>query len=759
MRAKTFFILALSIAIIFSVDIFQCSDLAQSDILRQGQPRQQQEEDPTSEPAKVPSPDQTSEDLSEKEGALISLAKEENPMPKDGLPLSLPDPKKTETDLSKDILQGNWTLDHDFIDQKGEHLHGDFSFDSTGNGVATLTNSQGTIYKAKAKGRTDKGEIHISTERFTSSDSPIVYPELSLICRHEKPVSSCNSTDGRLNGEHLIARDKDTAEHLRKVTESMKPKQTKEAEKPTPIQEPLVSQKPQQNPQMTEPKEELLSLPNERPRNVTQGPAPLVVPLNSRDGRYIEGQWRFDRDFVATDGSPVHAEFLFGPDGQGTSSLTTAQGEAFIAKASAILEDGVLKVQTDRYLNSDKNKTFPGFFIECRNIGGHALCTGTDGWKVWGNEHLLAQNETAERNAHEVEKRNTQFAQEHAARPETAQTEEQNLPRPNTAEVAANYFAELSEGGAELSPEIIQNTEKAKAQPKPGNTSPLMGDWRYSRDFARKSDGGSVALEFHFDADGRGFSVIRDGTSEAKASAESTVMPNGSIRVKTDAYKSPKGTNYFPTFMECRAGKNKELACDVSNGWMRLNQGVLLSKDSLVRKEKEAVMEELIPSKQTQEQPNFEAQGAASTEDLLAQMADSSSEPAPRKESSQTANLVLPRDDSSLSFLKGKWRCNTGLVRSTDRHPVIVEFSFDADGRGTSSIRENNGTVYNASARAVYKNGRLRINTSDFYASKHHGRYLGQFMECRQDHGHAVCSGRDRNNDVHWQGATFNRIR
>ena len=512
-------------------------------------------------------------------------------------------------------------------------------------------------------------------------------------------------------------------------------------------------------------REEFLTLPDGPANSLAQGSDALVLPEAPQNLRFAEGTWKFDRNFIGSDGKPVHTSFAFDANGHGTSTITTADNERFTAEATARVDDGALKIQTGRYTNAKRKVSIPGMFVECRNVDGVAICKGSDGWKLWTNEHLLATDSIAAANARQAAQdgRKTPAGAAQANADTSAAGENgqsaNGSSRQNPGAEAAQLFAELFEGGAELPPAILEQAEKAKAK---SGASPLEGHWRYSRDFARKSDGGSVGLEFHFDKDGKGYSVIKDAAKgDAKAKAEAFVLPNGNLRVKTESYAGSGGSGYYPTFMECRPGRNRELDCDVTNGWTRINNGVLVSLDSINRQEKQANMEELMPSGQTARQDSA-AGAASSAEDVLAAMQEQMEASARRevpKESKEQLALVLPKESNSMDFLKGRWRCNTGLVRTSDRQPVVVDFSFDGNGNGNSAIREMSGKTYQASARATYKNGRLRINTSDFYSSEARDKYMGQYLECRQSGARALCSGRSRDGSTQWQNATFTRIR
>lgn len=374
------------------------------------------------------------------------------------------------------------------------------------------------------------------------------------------------------------------------------------------------------------------------------------------------------------------------------------------------------------------------------------------------------------------------------------------FPSGNNLEIPAGKYTELSPEGAELPPVVMESAEKAKILPGKDALSALAGNWLYSRDLARKSDGESVALEFSFDQNGKGYSLIKDGSGkDFQAIAEAILTPDGTIRVKTDAYTNGSGQGYYPTFMECRKKSTPELWCDVSNGWTHVNDGMLLSKDSVDEQNKRMNMEELLPVAPPKNAPqNSDPEKNAENEDesallatLLGDMASDAqkhSEPAktptkvipPAQESKPTPSpvspkipqtmssqpspaknnrLVLPnnQEDDDMSFLEGHWRCNTGLSRISDNQPVVVEFRFDKNGRGTANVRELSGRIYNASAQAGYTDGKLRINTSEFRARGLGGGYCRTHIECSDHNGYALCSG--KNCGINWKNATFTRLK
>lgn len=519
----------------------------------------------------------------------------------------------------------------------------------------------------------------------------------------------------------------------------------------------------------TDQPDEMMSLAGLGSMRDDLGGTPLVIPPDTPDGAddvgFLNGAWSFDQTLLASNGESVRTDFSFDATGDGIAILTDERNTRYTAKARAIVSDGILKIQTGAYTSPETSQSYRSSFIECRNSGNGVVCGGTDGFSVWDGEHVVSAMEAR------------------AGVPEKP-SGVNVTPGSGAHEVSApvEAYAELSPDGAELSPAIMESAEKAKVADGSATLSTLTGDWRYSRDLARKTDGESVSLEFHFDANGQGYSLIRDGVSEDfKAPAEIQIMPDGTIRVKTDAYTNGSDRGYYPTFMECRNKQSAELRCDVSNGWTRVNDGVLVSKESLEEQNRHISMEELLPVAPEAESSSPQAAGQASAGQsgtdagaeidiagILADMSDTSAaqsaaqsaartqHTATTKSTGQEVELSLPERDTTLSFLEGHWRCNTGLVRVSDDQPVVVEFRFDKQGKGTAIVHELSGEQYIASAQAAYRKGHLRINTSDFYSEKTQGRYNKSYIECVDQGGRALCKG--KNGGITWSGASFTRL-
>lgn len=118
--------------------------------------------------------------------------------------------------------------------------------------------------------------------------------------------------------------------------------------------------------------------------------------------------------------------------------------------------------------------------------------------------------------------------------------------------------------------------------------------------------------------------------------------------------------------------------------------------------------------------------------------------------------LQIPKDAVNTDFLKGRWLCETGLT-SQKGEPLVVGFEFLADGSGTSAVRETNGDIYTAQAKAAIKDGRLSIETTRYESPNSPQGYEFQRIECWQEGALARCFGVNGSSDSQWD-AHFQKI-
>lgn len=118
--------------------------------------------------------------------------------------------------------------------------------------------------------------------------------------------------------------------------------------------------------------------------------------------------------------------------------------------------------------------------------------------------------------------------------------------------------------------------------------------------------------------------------------------------------------------------------------------------------------------------------------------------------------LVIPEEARDPSFLKGRWRCETGLFSSRTDEPVVVEFSFDAEGNGEGQIHEKND-VCEGAAKASMQNGALRVDLAEQRCARGDNGYSNMSIECSGAGGReAECLGLNADG-TSWR-ARFRRI-
>ena len=523
---------------------------------------------------------------------------------------------------------------------------------------------------------------------------------------------------------------------------------------------------------------------------------PLRIPKPVENMEFFAGNWSFDKFLKGPDGEDLAVDFFFDNRGRGASVMSDAKNNKYMAPSMAREEDGALFVQTGPFTNPRTGKGFNALYITCVNDGNGVICTGTDGFNAWSGERLVkgAQMADSGQNSGTAQNGGQGLSQggpqggknvtQGGGRKDAGSSDAQRAfeegrnqgqgkggASTGVAGPIEKELTELGSGGAELSPVIMEKAPKATAPEKNMSVANLAGDWIYSQELARQSDGKGISLGFSFDKNGKGYSTIDDGAGNAfKAAAEGQLMPNGKLRVKTDAYEINGKQGYYPTFMECTRTANGELECDISNGWARINGGRLVARKAVQDEQKNIQLQDILDM-------GASGQGGVTGKgpDMAAILGDMSDMPEQETQSPQPVRppkktvpggnptpksektLILPKGNTSMDFLEGKWRCNTGLANAATNEPVVVEFTFNNNGKGSALVRERNGQLFHASANASMRGGKLRINTSMF-RSRNSGRsYEKSFIECEDKGNRAICSG--VNGNIHWSGATFSRLK
>lgn len=119
--------------------------------------------------------------------------------------------------------------------------------------------------------------------------------------------------------------------------------------------------------------------------------------------------------------------------------------------------------------------------------------------------------------------------------------------------------------------------------------------------------------------------------------------------------------------------------------------------------------------------------------------------PAPPEEP-RGEELVIPEAPTGMSFLRGRWLCETGLVND-DNEPVVVEFTFDEQGRGQATVfeKDQRDRCVGKAEASMSEAGLLRIEVEQQRCGRG-GAYSQQKIDCRNSPAgtSAECSGTNR---------------
>ena len=89
--------------------------------------------------------------------------------------------------------------------------------------------------------------------------------------------------------------------------------------------------------------------------------------------------------------------------------------------------------------------------------------------------------------------------------------------------------------------------------------------------------------------------------------------------------------------------------------------------------------------------------------------------PDPPRQQAQNRDLTIPEDAArtgDLSFLNGCWNSYTTLKNIQTGEPVTMVYCFSGNGQGELRIREQDGELCRAPARAGFDGGRLTIKSA-----------------------------------------------
>lgn len=117
------------------------------------------------------------------------------------------------------------------------------------------------------------------------------------------------------------------------------------------------------------------------------------------------------------------------------------------------------------------------------------------------------------------------------------------------------------------------------------------------------------------------------------------------------------------------------------------------------------------------------------------------------KESKKKGEELSIPEGNDLSFLDGVWRCKMGDLRNSDTNEEVqLEFTFDKNGKGWTTIKEISGMVFTGKVTAKLKDRVLDIDTTRYTNPNRTGGYLDQHIRCVQDERQkkALCSGKNK---------------
>ena len=130
--------------------------------------------------------------------------------------------------------------------------------------------------------------------------------------------------------------------------------------------------------------------------------------------------------------------------------------------------------------------------------------------------------------------------------------------------------------------------------------------------------------------------------------------------------------------------------------------------------------------------------------------------PGPTTEEPKGEELVIPEKTTSVSFLRGRWLCETGLVNADTREPLVVEFSFDDQGQGQATVfeKEKGDRCVGKAVATLNEAGLLHIDVDEQICAKGDG-YSPQKIDCKNSTGgtSAECAGTNRRGG--WQARFF----
>ncbi|MDR3175868.1 MAG: hypothetical protein LBU06_04975 [Desulfovibrio sp.] len=122
-------------------------------------------------------------------------------------------------------------------------------------------------------------------------------------------------------------------------------------------------------------------------------------------------------------------------------------------------------------------------------------------------------------------------------------------------------------------------------------------------------------------------------------------------------------------------------------------------------------------------------------------------------------DLVIPEKSSDYKFLEGSWKSDAGLVSKEDGKPIIVIYTFDANGEGKATVKREDGDCVGKARAQFTAGGVLRIESEKQVCPSGGRTYAEEIIECSPTGGgRASCRGKSASG-ADWGGSVnFRRI-
>jgi len=220
----------------------------------------------------------------------------------------------------------------------------------------------------------------------------------------------------------------------------------------------------------------------------------------------------------------------------------------------------------------------------------------------------------------------------------------------------------------------------------------------------------------------------------------------GILSIKSERLICPDGRNYGAQAIECRgdaanramcSGKSEEGTSWGSVPFYRIDGTLAAAEANVAEGEKEPAAE---AEKLRTEIHDLEKKLLDRAEQCPPEAAPPDKAAAPDQERKA---LVIPEKPSDMNFLRGRWLCDRGLFSKADGQPLILLYDFDADGKGTATVRQKGRKDCVGPAVASMNAQGVLIIEAERQNCPNGRSYSAETIECRGDAANrAMCRGK-----------------